>query len=172
MKKINGKYIRLSESELKEIVKNEVTKQLSMILEYAIPRSKFIENAYNLSSQIIENWCLVHYCTIVGRTETKTHWRDELYSHMDNVSRDTIKSNNSYEVRAKALTEAFEWNDLFSGSDRIIRLTSRKFNKENINIESKEYFQCMEDCFNSIGDIIDVMAKFDPLEIEKYIETI
>ena len=55
MKKVKGKYIRLTEEELKGIIKEEVGKQLSLIMEYALPRSKFIDNAFNLSQQIIEN---------------------------------------------------------------------------------------------------------------------
>lgn len=172
MKKINGKYIRLTESELREVVKKEVNKQLSIILEYAIPRAKFIENAYNLSNQIIENWCLIHYCTLTGRTDTKEHWKDELYAHMENVTRKVIKKNNSYEVRLKAITEGFEWEDLLSGPDRISMLILRKFKKENIDTSSKEYLQCIEDCFNSVNTIIDIMAKFNPSLIYEYIKTI
>lgn len=172
MKKINGKYIRLTENELKEIVKNEVKRQLSIIMEYAIPRSKFIENAYNLSQQIIENWCLIHYCTIIERTETKEHWKTELYAHMNNVSRSIIKANNSYETRLKALKEAFDWNDLYDSEERVSRIISGKFKIEKIPTNTSEYLKCVNDCFNSIDAIVDVMAKFDPSLIEDYIETI
>lgn len=169
MKKIKGKYIRVTESQLQEIVKNEVNKQLSVLLEYAIPRSKFVENAYNMSDQIIENWCLAHYCTITGRSQLKEHWKGELYVHMNNVSKKVIKANNTYDIRLKAITEGFDWNNLFDGAERINRLICVKFKTEGIDMTTKEYEQCVGDCFNSLQEIIDVMARFDPLSIEEYI---
>lgn len=172
MKKVKGKYIRLTEEELKRIIKEEVGRELSLIMEYALPRSKFIDNAFNLSQQIIENWCLVHYCTIIGRTNTKEHWKSELYAHMDNVSKNTIKKNNSLENRKKAFVEAFDYNDLFTTPDRIIRLTLRKFIKEHIDTKSEEYIKCVNDCFNSVNDIIDVLADGDVYKIGEYIESI
>lgn len=172
MKIIKGKYIRLTEEELKGIIKEEVGKQLSLVMEYALPRSKFIDNAFNLSQQIIENWCLVHYCTVTNRTDTKKHWKDELFAHMDNVSKNTIKKNNSLENRKKAFTEAFDYNDLFTSSDRIVRLTLRKFMNEGIDTKSEEYLKCVNDCFNSINDIIDVLSDGDVYKIGEYIDSI
>lgn len=172
MKKVKGKYIRLTEEELKGIIKEEVGKQLSLIMEYALPRSKFIDNAFNLSQQIIENWCLVHYCTITNRTDTKKHWKDELFAHMDNVSKNTIKKNNSFENRKKAFIEAFDYNDLFTSPERIVRLTLRKFMKEEIDTKSEEYTKCVNDCFNSINDIIDALSDGDVHKIGEYIEGI
>lgn len=172
MKKVKGKYIRLTEEELKGIIKEEVGKQLSLIMEYALPRSKFIDNAFNLSQQIIENWCLVHYCTITNRTDTKKHWKNELFAHMDNVSKNTIKKNNSLENRKKAFIEAFDYNDLFTSPERIVRLTLRKFMKEEIDTKSEEYAKCVNDCFNSINDIIDALSDGDVHKIGEYIEGI
>ena len=172
MKKNKGKYVRLTEDELKKLIKEEVNKQLTLIVEYALPRSKFIDNAFNLSQQIIENWCLVHYCTITKRLETKEHWKNELYAHMDNVSKNTIKKNNSLENRKKAFIEAFDYNDLFTTPDRVVRLTLRKFIKENIDVKSEEYNKCVNDCFNSINTIIDILSRGDVYEIGEYINSI
>ena len=172
MKIVKNKYIRLTEDELKRVVKEEVRKELSLIMEYALPRAKFIDNAFNLSQQIIENWCLVHYCTITNRTDTKKHWKNELFAHMDNVSKNTIKKNNSLENRKKAFIEAFDYNDLFTSPERIVRLTLRKFIKEEIDTKSEEYTKCVNDCFNSINDIIDALSDGDVYKIGEYIEGI
>lgn len=172
MRNSEDKVITITESELKALVKEEVKKQLSMLMEYAIPRRKFVDNAYNLSSQIIENWCLIRYSSIIGRKETKEHWKQELFAHMDNVSKALIKKNNSYETRLKAIQEGFEMNDLYSGVERIKRLTFAKFKIERIDINTNEYLQCIEDCFQSIDEIANVMAKYDPSLLWKYIEDI
>lgn len=172
MKIRKGKYIRLTESQLTELIKNEVSKQLQLLMEYAVPQAKFVDNAYNLSSQIVENWSLVHYCTLTGREETKRHWAKELYAHMNNVSQTLIKKNNSYDNRLTAIREGFNMNDLYSSVDRIIRLTTAKFDIEEIPTNTQEYTKCVEDCFNAIDDIADAIAKFDPTTITEYIKGI
>lgn len=174
MKQIKGKYIRLTEAELTKLITEEVNKKLQMLMEYAIPRDKFIENAFAKSDQIIENWCLVHFCSITKTNVNNcyNHWKSELSTAMDNVWRKTIKNHKDYDTRYKAIVEAFEWNDLFEGSERIIVLTKNKFKKEDIDIKSTEYVQTCNDCFNAIKDMIDIMADYGNDRIEDYVNSI
>ena len=178
MKKVKGKYIRLTEEQLNKIVHDAVEKRLSILMEYAIPRSKFVENAFNMSSQIIENWCLVHYCTLTGRTTTKDHWKRELNTHMVNASKQHIKKNNSYDIRLKAIEEGFEWNDIPTTPDRVYELVINKFIDEGI-VTTEAYdkpdesvMKCAEDCHTNIPIVISLIAQDKRLEILKYIETI
>lgn len=172
MKKIKGKYIRLTEEQLNEIVKKAVEKHVSMLMEYAIPRSKFIDNVWHLARQIIENWCLVHYCTLTNRTMTKEHWAKELRTHMTNIALTPIKGNNSADARKKAIKEGFNVMELFNGTEVINNVIFQKFTDENIDVSSKEYAQTVEDCFAELDKIIEVIASYTSANIIAYSNSI
>lgn len=87
MKKIKHKYIRLTEERLNNIVKECVQRELSLITEYAIKRKEFKFHFYSLLPQIIQNWFLIHYCTV-----TNTEMNDFI-SNMKNIA-DIIASKN------------------------------------------------------------------------------
>ena len=72
--------IKLTYNEFKKVIFESVYKILdnTLLLEYLVQRKDFVNLLWNLSDQIIENWCLVHYCTVVGQSEYKKHWTDEL----------------------------------------------------------------------------------------------
>ena len=164
----------MTEEQLNEIVKNAVNNHVSMIMEYAIPRIEFIRNVSNMVQQIIENWCLVHYCTLFGDRTEKEHWRNELTAHMLNVSRKTIKKNDSYETRLKAVSEGFDWNDLPSDASKVYSIVCHKFIVEGIidktsfrNID-QNLMKCAEDCNNEINNIISIIAEKNELNIQEY----
>lgn len=168
-----GKYIRLTEQQLGAIVKEEVEKQLTLIMEYAIPRSKYVENVYNLSNQIIENWCLIHFSTLYGSCqENKNHWKNELITHMDNIWKSTIKNHKDAETRYKAILEGFDWNDLFESPNRIKVIIKLKFKKEGLSEYSKEIDKVCTDCFNNIKTIASIMANNKEYKIDEYVDSI
>lgn len=172
MKVVKGKYIRLSESELTSLIKEEVQKELRMIMEHYIPRSKFVEKSADLCRQIIENWCLVHYCTLTGTETNKEHWKDELYAHMDNIGQSTIKGSKDYDMRVKAITEGFGWNDAFNGKEKILQFISKKFQKEGFNPKSAVVGQVAEDCSNDMKNIVHYIANYYNEDIDEYIQKI
>ena len=172
MKKVKGKYIRVTEEQLNSIIKESVEKQLKLIMEYAEPRRKFVEHVANLSYQIIENWCLVHYCTIINRTQSKEHWQKELLTHMGNLGTTSIKKNDSVEVRQKAIEEGFNVRDIFESPQRINKIIGKKFIIEDIDYQSDEVKKVCADCFDSLKDIINLIANFDPSETMGYIKSI
>ena len=153
--------IRLTESDLKNIIYEVVYRCYSKLPlnEYFVNRSKYVDNVWHLSYQIVENWCLVHYCTIVGRTETKEHWKDELITHLSNIGRDGIKANNSVKTRLKAVKEGFEYANLYEGKEILLKLVEDKFKTEKIKIDDT-VLKTIEDCSNSIDDIATVVAEF------------
>ena len=67
------KKIILKENELKTLLSEYVYNALknTTLLEYLIHRNKFVELCWSLSQQILENWCLIRYCTLTNRNETK-----------------------------------------------------------------------------------------------------
>lgn len=172
MKTTKGKYVRLTEAQLKHLIETEVQKVVHNLMEYAHPRAKYVENVSNLAKQIIENWCLVHYCTIVGRTELKEHWQTELYAHMSNIGQDSIKGNKSLETKRKAIIEGFDVRDLFNGQDKIFDIIYKKFSLEGIDVKSKEVVQTINDCVNSLDTIIDEIADYGAVKLDDYINSI
>ena len=49
------------------------------IFEMAISRSKYTDRLYNMVNQIIENWCLIRYCTLTNSNlDLRAHWCSEL----------------------------------------------------------------------------------------------
>ena len=56
MKKIKGKYIRLTEQDLNNIINEVVEKKINL--------SRLKERILNQVQQIIENWCLVSFCSL------------------------------------------------------------------------------------------------------------
>ena len=178
MKQVKGKYIRLTQRELNEIIKHEVEKQLQILMEYAIPRSEFIEKISNQCQQILENWCLVRYCSIFGRTQTKEHWMSELGTAIMRASKGQIKKNNSYETRVKAIEEAFDWNDLPSSPEHIYDLVVDKFVKEGIvtkdayRIQDEDILKCSSDCNNAIPTIIGLIANNNNCATMTYVQEI
>ena len=173
MKSVKGKYIRITEEQLHRIVKETVQKELEILLEYAIPRGKFVEKVTNLTTQIIENWCLLRFSTLAGISgESRDHWKSELFSHMSNIGDDTIKKNNSYETRLKAIEEGFAEKDLPSTPERVMKLVGRKFIIEKMDMKCQEFQTAVNDCHNAIGTIMDKIANGDFQVIYDYIQTI
>ena len=166
--------IRITSKDLKDIIYEVVYKCYSKLPlnEFFIKRSQFVNNVWHLSYQIIENWCLVHYCTLIGRTETKEHWKDELIAHLTNIGRDGIKANNSVSTRMKAIAEGFDYASLYDGEKRILQIVQDKFKRENINID-ENVMQTVKDCSQSINDIAKVMAEYNiNFGILDYVNTI
>lgn len=161
MKIVNDKYIRLTESQLREIVKSEVEKKLSLITEYAIKRKEFKYNFWNLLEQIIQNWCLVRYCRIIDSdyNDCLNHWKGELIALMAKIARSDLKGNNSYESRLKALSEVVEDYEITQNKDVIKDIITEKFVSEGIACFG-DVFECVSDsCSESLNDVIDAIAR-------------
>lgn len=76
--------------------------------EHAFNRSKFVDNATSKVKQIYCNTMLVTYCRLYDNDcSTKNHWKQELISLLSDLEDDSLKRNDSYDKRLKALREAF-----------------------------------------------------------------
>ena len=157
------------EKIIKEIVDRYIKE--NVLMEYFVNRSAFVKHVEALYKQIIENWCLIHYCTLIDRIETKIHWKRELFAHMGNIVDEGIKNNNSHQTRQKAIMDVFEKNNVFN-HEVIYKLIIKKFQIEHIN--NKEIIaQVVNDCYESLNDIIDILSYYnDRYAVSKYIDTI
>lgn len=160
------------DKEIRQTIKRLIDEsRYGMLNEMAYKRNVYKEKVDNILPQIFENWCLVHYCTITGRTQTKFHWSDELYGHMLTISRYGPKGNNSADARMKVLNEII--NDGDYDKPNILHLTiTRKFENEKINIYSTEYQQTINDCITAFPEIIQIITSQDSNRIRKYTEVI
>lgn len=155
------KKIRLTYNDFKKIIFESVYNILdnTLLLEYLVQRKDFVNLIWNLSDQIIENWCLVHYCTVIGQTEYKKHWADELKGYLKRISRTGIKSSNDFNSRKKCVLQAFAMNDLDKGdiSERIYLIIQNKFESEGIE-DMGLLMQISADCANRLHELIDILS--------------
>ena len=168
--------IKINKEELKTIINESINKVLEenkrgLLNEMAIPRKDYKGKIDSLMPQILENWCLVRFCSIVDRTEYKIHWSDELRGHLLTVSRFSIKGNDSEESRMKVLHEIWAENDF--GQPRFLNMTiANKFIQEGIDISTAEYGQVLSDCIASEHELFNVIISRDVSIITKYAKSI
>ena len=174
MKKVHGKYIRLTEQELQRLIMQEVERKIPLLLEYAIPRQEFIENAAHLIPQICENWCLIRYSRLVNdNNENINHWKSELSAHMRNISSTKIKKNNAVPSRVKCIKEAFNWYDFDTSATQIYEWTNDKFRNEGYPSDYKEPLITVCFDFKHAVDILtELMSNSNDGDITRYIETL
>lgn len=167
--------VRLTENELRDIIFEAVSKVYSKLplYEYAVKRSKFVDNAWNLSHQILENWCLIRYSRMIGSERDVDHWKDELLAHMNNIGSQEIKSGNDYKLRVKAIKEGFGYGDLFGEADKIERLLQVKFKKEAFG-DKDVIYNVISDFNKEIEIIIDTIAiaNKDPMKLVEYVDAL
>lgn len=168
--------IQLTETQLRHmlekvcssIIREELQKYL--ITEMVHTLKEYKEKTDNLIPQIVENWCLVRYCTLSDdKQELKDHWRKELIAHLTNVAQMKLKNGNSPTVKQNALY--FLWNrrDIDTDENVISMMISTKFEKEGLPTSGPIFAQVVEDFKNSTKDIIDAILSDFPGRIIKYV---
>ncbi|MCQ2199435.1 MAG: hypothetical protein MJZ19_06920 [Paludibacteraceae bacterium] len=164
--------IRISEKKLHTILSEKIRAVLEenkrgMLNEMALPRKDYKDKVDSLIPQILENWCLVRYCSITDRTEYKIHWSDELRGHLLTVSRFSIKGNDSIESRKKVLQEIWTEND-YNQAQFLNMTVVNKFIKEGIDTSTAEYGQVLKDCIDAEQDLFDIILSRDVDLITNY----
>ena len=140
-------------------------------MEMPYPRGVYKDKVDNEMPQILINWCLVHYCTIINREQLKKHWKGELRGHILTMSRHSIKGNDAPEKRQKVFDEIWYEND-YSNPQMMNMAICNKFIEEGIDIQSKEYATTIIDCIQNIQDLFNVVLSRDISAITQYVETI
>lgn len=170
MKEEKRKIIHLTERQLSKVLHLKENKEI--LLEYLITRSDFVEGAKNLVQQIIENWCLIRYCTLTNWNRPKTHWKTELKAHISNIGRGNIKGKNSIEIRTKAIAQGFEEGGVTEDAGVILKKISDKFSKEGIDVKSPIVSQVASDCASQYGTIISAIAEYQTINLNLYVDSI
>lgn len=167
---------RMTEPELRSIIKESVKKVLEgcekhLLLEMPLHRKNYKERLTNELPQVIINWCLVHYCTIVGQEYSKEHWKCELRGHIFNMSSLSIKGNDSAEKRLKVLSEIWVEDD-YDKPENLTLKVCNKFINEKINIGSEEYITTIQDCLNCKDELFNVILSRDIEATRSYVDSI
>lgn len=161
---------RLLEEKIRRIVKEELR---MLLLEMPLPRRRWKQKIDDLLDQIIQNWCLVHYCTLINREALKKHWKeDELQTYLTKCASYKIDGNNSVKGRLKALNEVWAERDFATDVNCINLIVNTKFRKEHIDVNSPIYQQCIEDCSWHTSQIISVIANANVEDIINYTNSI
>lgn len=140
--------------DMKKLVEYIIEKlDKTFIFEMAYDRRDYKHIVRGLVGQIVENWCLIRYCTLSNRTETKNHWQNELSGHLINIYKMKIKLD-----KRKCLNEELIYNPEHNDYKEVFKWIKDKFIKEDIN-DNKLIYQVAKDYAEyGVYDIIDILC--------------
>ena len=146
--------------------------QNTSIFEMAYSRKELKNSFDSILDQIIENWCLVKYCSLYdGQNINKNHWANELTAHMYNILKRQLK-NGSEDSKLQLLKSVAYDHKEYTTAAAIKRCIRLKFKKENIQITNELCSDCIED----LETILELISKRDTEEnyenIDTYIENL
>ena len=146
--------------------------QNTLVFEMAYSRKELKTIFDGILDQIIENWCLVKYCSLYDPTNiNKNHWANELTAHMYNILRRQLK-NGSEDAKLHLLKYITYDQKEYTTALAIKNCIRLKFKKENIQIPNGVCSACIED----LETILNLISKRDTEEnyenIDTYIENL
>ena len=104
------------------------------LFEMADSRQSYLSEIRGLRYQILDNWCLIKYCNMYDEENyNRLHWCSELYAHLDNLWRTTLKKGlNKLKTTEYGFIDTAEFDDI----DTVIRLLERKWKIEKLPQET------------------------------------
>jgi len=174
MKKCNKSEIGLLiGKDIKNLIKEVKNLKKDLILEYAESRKELDKSIFGITITLMQHWCLVRYCTIVGRIQTKQHWKSEIFNYIYRIASTKIKPSNNREIVEKLIQKRwFEMEELGNDIEKVVAFIENKFNEENIKLNEYELLFYANEFQKSMNEIIQQMAYGDKKTIIEYIETI
>ena len=119
--------------------------QNTYIFEMAYDRKHLKKMVDGLFIQIIENWCLVKYCTLYDiHNTTKNHWKQELRVHCGKIYHSLLKGGNS-QVKYNLISEIVLDKMELTTARKIKSITRTKFRVENLEQHDIIFNQCAND---------------------------
>lgn len=101
------------------------------LFEMAYSREQYINNIDNIANQIVENWCLIHYCILYDSdNENKNHWKQELRAYCKKLLQSIVKVNKLKATNA-AMIDILELDN----PDQIYAIIYDKFEEEHFDIK-------------------------------------
>lgn len=137
---------------IKEYMLNVI--QESYIFEMAYNRKEIKKRVEALTNQIIENWCLIKYCSLYDKTNTnKYHWKQELKAHLYNIYEIKIKGGNA-KTKYNFISEIIYDKKEITTSSKISSIIRIKFRNENIIIHN----DICDLCIDNLNYIIELIS--------------
>lgn len=167
--------INLTEHELKHMISSIIREELQryVISEMAMSIKDYKYRVESLMQQILENWCLIRYCSITGeKQELKNHWKYELKAHINNIASIKLKNGNSYLSKQNALYALWNAYDWDTDETCISRRLYAKFEKENINTNDIVFAQIVSEFKNETKNIINILLSTSNMEVSNYVNNI
>ena len=128
--------------------------QESYIFEMAYDRKEIRKRVEALTNQIIENWCLVTYCSLYDKNNTnKNYWKQELKAHLYNIYEMKIKGGNA-KTKYNLISEIIYDKKEITTSSKIASIIRVKFRTENIII----YNDICDLCIENLNYIIELIS--------------
>lgn len=150
-------------------IKDFLARQLqkTSIFEMAFSRQTFINKIEGITPQLVEDWCLIRYCTLSKRTQTKRHWQNELYGYIDSILDYKLKAGNKKECSEFVIIDEYEFNN----TDNVYNSMKRKIKKENIDRNDSNIKQACKDFADfGVHELIDIISMNDTDENFDYID--
>ena len=146
--------------------------QNTLIFDMAYSRKELKNSFDSILDQIIENWCLVKYCSLYDtRNINRNHWTNELTAHMYNILKRQLK-NGAEDAKLQLLKSVAYDQKEYTTAAAIKKCIRLKFKKENIQITNELCSACIED----LETILELISKRDIEEnyenIDIYIENL
>ena len=146
--------------------------QNTAIFEMAYSRKELKNSFDGILDQIIENWCLVKYCSLYDvQNINKNHWTNELTAYMYNILKRQLK-NGDEDAKLQLLKSVAYDQKEYTTAAAIKKCIRFKFKKENIQITDELCSACIED----LETILELISKRDTEEnyenIDTYIENL
>lgn len=155
-------------------IKEYILEKLQNTLVFEIVYSrKELKNSFDgILDQIIENWCLVKYCSLYDINNiNRNHWTNELTAHMYNILKRQLK-NGGEDAKLQLLKSVTYEQKVYTTALAIKKCIRFKFKKENIQIHNEVCSACIED----LETILNLISKKDTEEnyenIDTYIENL
>ena len=137
---------------IKEYILNVI--QESYIFEMAYDRKEIKKRVEGLINQIIENWCLIKYCSLYDNNNiNKHHWKQELKAHLYNIYEMKLKGGN-VKTKYNLISEIIYDKKEITTSSKISSIIRIKFRTENISI----YNDICDLCIDNLNYIIELIS--------------
>lgn len=146
--------------------------QNTLVFEMVYSRKELKNSFDGILDQIIENWCLVKYCSLYDINNiNRNHWTNELTAHMYNILKRQLK-NGGEDAKLQLLKSVTYEQKVYTTALAIKKCIRFKFKKENIQIHNEVCSACIED----LETILNLISKKDTEEnyenIDTYIESL
>ena len=160
---------------INEIVDKVVREKIFeiLMLEYAVDKKSYINRVWNLSPILISHWCLIKFHRLSNDGEIYIpHWKRELFGWMESLSLMNLKGKNNAENKYNALYQAFDSMDYTSNLDVIKNAIRKKFQDENVDIQSPLIDEVATAFIVDLENIMHFIACGDINTIRDYVNSL